>query len=494
MSATVSYQFILFEKRDHIALVTFNRPEVMNAVHPEMDRELCHAWETVRDDPDVWVAILTGAGDRAFTVGADLKWWGREGVALPRSQHWQLALRFGGLVNFELWKPVIAAVNGYCLGGGLEIVLACDLVVATTTATFGLPEVRTTGAPPGSGGALRLPRQIPKGAMEPPLTGEPIGTEEALRWGLINAVAPPEDLLPRTIRLAEAICRNSPLAVRATKELALRGLELPLYPSTAWDLYARVNQSLYDSADFRSNEASRAFLEKRPPKLARAIGAVRAIRVGTDGLRLVEADRLSLGPTDVLVTVEACGVCYHDYLVGQGLIAGANGDITLGHEVAGTIAEIGAAVSNLAVGDFVALTPRVGCLRCRACLTGREPQCPQPQATLGFDVDGGYAECVRVPEAAAVVLPRNRPSRARRDLLLCDRDGTERRPRQGRDTAGGQGPGDRGGRRCGYPLRAVGAALWGRGDRPDWVRGEGPGAETPRCRRSRCWARARPCG
>jgi len=261
----VSYRFILFERRDHIAFVTLNRPEVLNAIHPEMDEELCRAWQTVRDDPDIWVALLSGAGDRAFTVGADLKWWGQ--ASLSPSEHWDLSLRFGGLVNFELWKPVIAAIHGHCLGGGVEIVLACDLVVAATTARVGLPEVRTVGAPPGSGGVLRLPRQVPlKLAMQLLLTGEPISADEAFRWGLVNAVVPPAELLPAATRLAEAICRNSPLGVRATKELALRGLDLPLHPTTAWDLYARVNLPLYDSVDFKSREATRAFIEKRAPR------------------------------------------------------------------------------------------------------------------------------------------------------------------------------------------------------------------------------------
>jgi crotonobetainyl-CoA hydratase len=261
----VSYRFILFEQRDHIAFVTLNRPEVLNAIHPEMDEELCHAWQTVRDTPEIWVAVLSGAGDRAFTVGADLKWWGER--SLPRSEHWDLSLKFGGLVNLQLWKPVIAAVHGYCLGGGLEIMMACDLAVAATTARLGLPEVRTVGAPPGSGGVLRLPRQVPlKLAMQMLLTGEAIEAEQALRWGLINAVVSPAELLDTATRLAETICRNSPLGVRATKELALRGLELPLYPATAWDLYARVNLPLYDSLDFKSREATRAFLEKRPPR------------------------------------------------------------------------------------------------------------------------------------------------------------------------------------------------------------------------------------
>jgi enoyl-CoA hydratase/carnithine racemase len=261
----MSYRFIELKRQDHVAFVTFKRPEVMNAIHPPMDEELCHAWQTVRDDPDIWVAVLTGAGDRAFTVGADLKWWGQ--TELSRSEHWDLSLRFGGLVNFQLWKPVIAAIHGHCLGGGLEIALACDLVVAASNTRIGLPEVRTVGAPPGSGGVLRLPRQVPqKLAMQLLLTGEPIGADEAHRWGLVNLVVSPAELLPAAGRLAETICRNSPLGVQATKELALRGLELPLHPATAWDLYAQVNLRLYDSLDFKSREATRAFLEKRAPR------------------------------------------------------------------------------------------------------------------------------------------------------------------------------------------------------------------------------------
>jgi crotonobetainyl-CoA hydratase len=180
-------------------------------------------------------------------------------------------LQEGGLVHREIWKPIIAAVNGYCLGGGLEIAMACDIIIAAESARFGVPEIRNVGAYPGSGGIHRLPRHIPiKVAMRMLLTGEHITAEEALRVGLINQVVPDAQLMQEATALADKINENSPIAARVTKEIVARSLDLPLeYPHTegrkAWDLDDIVGAKLRESEDFKSREGPRAFVEKRKP-------------------------------------------------------------------------------------------------------------------------------------------------------------------------------------------------------------------------------------
>src|SRR5262245_14199006 len=185
----MTLEFVRYEKRDRIAWVTINRPEVMNALHPPANEELSRVWDDFAADPDVWVAILTGAGDRAFSAGNDLKYTAQHGV--PRMP----AGGFAGLVARELWKPLIAAVNGFALGGGLEIALACDVIIAAEHARLGLPEPRV-GLMAAAGGVHRLPRHIPlKVAMGLMLTGRHLSAPEALRLGLVNEVVPGGDLL-----------------------------------------------------------------------------------------------------------------------------------------------------------------------------------------------------------------------------------------------------------------------------------------------------------
>ncbi|MCL5025037.1 MAG: enoyl-CoA hydratase-related protein [Chloroflexi bacterium] len=256
----MSYQYVVYEKSDHIARVTINRPEVMNAVHPPAHMELDEIWNDFQGDPQMWVAILTGAGDRAFCAGADLKYAAehpsvRRVPATPRG--------FGGLTNrFDLYKPVIAAVNGYALGGGMEMMLACDIVVAAEHATFGQPEPRVGRMAP-FGGVVRLARQVPfRQAMGLILTGERITAQEALRMGLVNQVVPLSGLKPTVDRWAGKILECSPLAVQASKEAALRSQDMPL--SMALSTNFEYTVRLWNSNEAR--EGAEAFVQKRKPR------------------------------------------------------------------------------------------------------------------------------------------------------------------------------------------------------------------------------------
>ena len=252
----MSDSFVIYEKRsdEHLAVVTMNRPEVMNALHPPATDELTAIWDDFAADPEMWVAILTGAGDRAFTVGDDLKH-----ASSPPSFG---AAGWGGLVTrFELWKPVIAAVNGWALGGGLEIALACDLAIASEGARFGCPEARIGGSP--SKVAQQLLRHLPrKVALAMLYTGQPIGAQEAYRVGLVNEVVPADQLLPAAERWAREVTASAPLGVQAAKEAAFRGDGLPL--EAAMRQAYPGNLRVRDSAD--SREGRRAFAEKRPPR------------------------------------------------------------------------------------------------------------------------------------------------------------------------------------------------------------------------------------
>ena len=247
-----------YEKRGRIGYITLNRPEAMNAMDPEMYEALSEAWMDVRDDPDVWCAIITGAGDRAFTAGADLK------KTIPRApekwefwqtQHEQILNR-----GLEVWKPVIAAVNGYCLAGGMTLLLATDLRVAAEHAKFGLSEVKR-GILPGNGGTQRTLRQLPYPvAMWMLLSGEWLTAQEAHRYGLVNKVVPLANLVEEAERMADVVCKNGPLAVRAIKELAVRSQYLPL--DHGLRLEEAIQQVLMTTED--AKEGPRAFAEKRP--------------------------------------------------------------------------------------------------------------------------------------------------------------------------------------------------------------------------------------
>lgn len=249
-----------FEVADGIATITLNRPERLNAMDAEAYEQLSAAWQRVRDDADIRVAIITGAGERSFTTGADLKSFvGRQSGL---SDFWQT--QRGQLLNrgLEVWKPVIAAVNGYCLGGGMTLLLATDLRLAVPTATFGLAEV-TRGVVAGNGGTQRVLEQLPYPiAMEMLLTGARIDAEQAQRWGLINRVVPAAELLGAATELARTIAANAPLAVQASKELALRARDVDR--ATGLRLEQAMNQLLQYTFD--AQEGPAAFAERRPPR------------------------------------------------------------------------------------------------------------------------------------------------------------------------------------------------------------------------------------
>jgi len=262
MSPTPSYEFITYEHTDKIVTITLNRPERMNAVHPPTTDELVDAWQHFKDDDDAWIAILTGAGGRAFSAGNDLKYAAQVGSAKVTSSGSTQPGGLGGHTrDFTCWKPMIAAVNGYALGGGFEMALACDIIIAADHARFGLPEP-TVGFMASSGGAQRLPRYMPfKTAMGYMLTARQMTAQEALQWGLVNEVVPQADLMSTAHRWAEEILRCSPLSIRATKEAAIRGHDMPLIPAIE---HVYHNQLLMmASEDFI--EGPLAFSEKRPP-------------------------------------------------------------------------------------------------------------------------------------------------------------------------------------------------------------------------------------
>jgi enoyl-CoA hydratase/carnithine racemase len=266
------YKNIIFEKQDKIAIITINRPEVRNAVDPATVDELARAFVELRDDPDLWVGIVTGTGDKAFSAGADLASasamfsGGEKGATSGGGQRMAMPghgrVYYGVCKGLELWKPVIAAINGFALGGGLEIALTCDLRIAAEHATFGLPEVRWSLIAT-AGGLLRLPRAIPQAkAMEMILLGQRISAQEALHYGLVNKVVPLDEVMPTALEWANRICENGPLAVRASKECAIKGLDMSLENAMRLDEYLLIR--LMQTEDIK--EGPIAFLEKRKPE------------------------------------------------------------------------------------------------------------------------------------------------------------------------------------------------------------------------------------
>ncbi len=255
-----AFEFIQYETAEHVACLTLNRPDVMNALHGPAHQECARALEDFENDADAWALIITGAGDRAFSAGMDLRYRPAEGeqpVPIPPGG-------FAGLTNprhCKVTKPVIAAVNGYALGGGLELAMACDIVVASETATFGLPEVKR-GILAAGGGMHRLPRQMPlKIAMGYLLTGKSMTADEAHRWGLVNEVVPANELMSAAKRWAVEITDAAPLSVRASKQAALLGLDMSL--EEAYNTQFPASKTLRGSND--SREGVRAFAERRKP-------------------------------------------------------------------------------------------------------------------------------------------------------------------------------------------------------------------------------------
>ena len=247
------------EVEEGTARITINRPERLNAMDAEHYAALSQAWIRVRDDPEIRVAVITGAGTKSFSTGADLNTF----ISRPPKLRDMWLTQRDALLNrgLEVWKPVIAAVNGYCIGGGMTLLLATDIRVAAEHATFGLAEVKR-GIVAGNGGTQRMLDQLPYAiAMEVLLTGDHFDAETAARWGLVNRVVPGAQLMDTALEYARRIARNAPLAVQATKELAIRSLSMDL--TSGLRLEQVVNRMLQESEDAKEGPA--AFAEKRPP-------------------------------------------------------------------------------------------------------------------------------------------------------------------------------------------------------------------------------------
>lgn len=251
----------LVERRGNVEVVTINRPEARNAVNGAVSITVGDALEHANNDPDVWAVVITGAGDKSFCAGADLKAISRrENLYHPEHGEWG----FAGYVHHFIDKPTIAAVNGTALGGGTEIALASDLVVADERATFGLPEVKR-GLVAAAGGVFRIVDALPrKVAFEMMFTGDPISAADAARWGMINQVVPDGTALQAALALAQRITVNAPLAVQVSKRVACGvddGLVTDEEPK--WARLMREVKSLLRSED--SREGPLAFAEKRQP-------------------------------------------------------------------------------------------------------------------------------------------------------------------------------------------------------------------------------------
>ncbi|MGE0825431.1 MAG: enoyl-CoA hydratase-related protein [Candidatus Binatia bacterium] len=254
----MAYEYAIYEKKGHVATITMNRPEVMNAIHPPATAELSAIWDDATADDNVWVIILTGSGEKAFSAGNDLKYTAAQGMPSgPRPKG-----GFGGLTDrIDIWKPMIAAVNGFALGGGFEMALACDIIIAADHARLGLPEPRV-GLAAMAGGVHRLPRQIPlKIAMGYMLTGRHMTAQEALHLGIVNEVVPLKDLMSTVERWTNEILECAPLSVRATKQAAMMGLGIPLAQALSGS-YPAISQMMH-SEDVK--EGPKAFAEKRKP-------------------------------------------------------------------------------------------------------------------------------------------------------------------------------------------------------------------------------------
>lgn len=250
-------EFCTTEVDGHVLTVTMNRPERMNALHPPANLELGKVFDEFAANPELWVAIITGAGDRAFSAGNDLRWQaeGNKRRPVPKG--------FGGLTSrFDLDKPVIAAVNGVAMGGGFEIALACDIIIAADSAIFALPEPRV-GLAALAGGLHRLPREIGmKRALGMILTGRRVGAEEGQQLGFVTDVAPQAELMNRARHWAGQICECAPLSIRASKQVAYAGMGHASLEEAMAAHYDAVS-AMAKSEDFI--EGPKAFAEKRPP-------------------------------------------------------------------------------------------------------------------------------------------------------------------------------------------------------------------------------------
>lgn len=255
----MTYKFVDVKRNGRITVVTLNRPEVMNALHSDAHFELHDVFDAFAADPEQWVAIVTGAGDRAFSAGNDLKWQAAGG-----KRGWNTS-GFAGLTSrFDCDKPLIAAVNGVAMGGGFETALACDLIIAAENATFALPEPRV-GLAALAGGVHRLPRLIGmKRAMGMILTGRHVSAREGYELGFVNEVVPKGEALKAAERWAETICQNSPMSIRASKQAINKGMNVSLEQAIAEQRDYPAVKAMAASEDYI--EGPKAFSEKRPPQ------------------------------------------------------------------------------------------------------------------------------------------------------------------------------------------------------------------------------------
>jgi enoyl-CoA hydratase/carnithine racemase len=241
---------VTYERDGRVATITYNRPHALNAINGELRSDLNAAWATFRDDDEAWVGIVTGAG-RAFCVGADLK---DPAGAVGSNDHsfWEIPSLQSLEGGLEVWKPTVAAVNGYCLGFGLTMIASCDMVIASDQASFGFPEVQL-GVPTVQG-AVRMPRMIGwQHAMELLLIGDRVDAERAREMGLVWKVVPHDELQAEARALAERLCKGAPLAVRATKEISRRGMDLPLLDAIRFgETMRRVAAQTEDARAFRA--------------------------------------------------------------------------------------------------------------------------------------------------------------------------------------------------------------------------------------------------
>ena len=258
----MNYEHIIVEKKDHITIITLNRPEVLNAIHPYISLELGHAINEFEDDPNAWVAIITGAGEKAFSAGADLKWAATTSAEEQSKAYEKVRSQNAYLIrNFKITKPLIAAINGLAYGGGFELALSCDLMIAAEHATFCLPEP-VVGRIPSGGGIHRLVRYLPYHlAMDILLTRKRMNAQEGVEYGFVKKVVPANLLMDEAVKTADLIMEGSPLAIRTIKQMAIDGLQMTLKEA----LFANfpLFTKFLRSHDFR--EGPKAFSEKRKP-------------------------------------------------------------------------------------------------------------------------------------------------------------------------------------------------------------------------------------
>jgi len=257
---------VRYEAQGRVAVITLDRPEALNTFDRQMHLELHDAWVAFRDDPEIFVAVVTGAGDRAFSAGADVRGWGqpqdesRQHPHGPGRHIWETRYDWDLQGGLEMWKPAICAVNGYCIGEGLTLALACDLRIASERATFAFPEVQI--GVPTIAGAIRAPRVIGLGAaLELLLVGDRVDAQRAYDMGLVNKVVPHDELIAEAMRWAERLARNAPQAMAATKEVAVRSQAMSFTDALRMgEAMRKLGGSTEDA-----REGVRAFREKRAP-------------------------------------------------------------------------------------------------------------------------------------------------------------------------------------------------------------------------------------